>query len=79
MGLADSLNSLQPSTRNSRYCAYKLLLDSLNKEDLKALEEAQKKGFAMHILITALRAEGHKTSRESMTSHYSGKCRCPKS
>jgi hypothetical protein len=78
MGLADAINSLSPSSRNSKFCAYQTLLNSLNKEDIKALDDAREKGYATHIIITALRAEGHKISRESMNLHYIGKCRCPK-
>ena len=52
--------------------------DSLTPDNQKALDDAWKKGYSVNVVITALRAEGIKTSSDSVRAHRNGTCKCPK-
>jgi hypothetical protein len=79
MGLADKFEEIY-SQRNkpSDYCAYQAMHDSLSPDNQKALDDAWKKGYSVNVVITALRAEGIKTSADSVRAHKNGICKCPK-
>lgn len=80
MGLADSLKKLGETRirQSNEICAYQLLLNSMTKDDQKALEMAWEKGYPVAEVITILRREGHKTSSTSVNAHRKGICKCPK-
>ena len=77
MALADQLKSMD-RTRKENYCAYKVMYDSLNPTDRKALAEAWAKGYSANVVLMALRAEGIKSSNEAIRRHRIGACPCPK-
>ena len=60
-------------------CPYEALYSSLSKEDQKALDDAWAKKYSINIILSALRADGHKSSNESLRAHKNGTCVCPKS
>jgi hypothetical protein len=62
----------------SNQCAYKLLFDSLSKEDQKTLDEAWEKNYPVNLIVQALRSEGHKCSSDTIRLHRNGSCRCSK-
>lgn len=62
----------------SKYCAYKMVLDSMPEKDIKSLEAAWERGLSANIIVKALRAEGYKTTPESIRHHRKGMCKCPK-
>ena len=80
MSLGDKLDELNKlGTRKfSKFCSYQEMLNSLDDKDVKALDDAWAKNYPAHLIIKALRAEGHKTSNDSIRAHRSGTCRCPK-
>jgi hypothetical protein len=75
MALAKKLQEIGES-RNKMYCAYKKMYDSLTPEDQKALDEAWAKKYSANEIMMALRAEGIKTSNESIRRHRIGACDC---
>ena len=77
MALADKLASMD-NTLKSDYCAYRIMYDSLSPADRKALDEAWAKGYSANVILMALRAEGIKSSNESIRRHKIGACKCPK-
>lgn len=78
MSLADRLEEINDLVHSSK-CAYVLLLESMKKEDRKALEDAWEKGISQRVILRALRTEGYKTSNEAIVNHRTGNCKCPKS
>lgn len=79
MALADRLNDLQNvKTRKTQACPYMLMYDSLTPENQKALDDAWAKGFSANLVLSALRAEGIKSSNEAIRLHFKGLCKCPK-
>jgi hypothetical protein len=54
------------------------MYDSLTPENQKALDEAWAKGFSANLILSALRAEGIKSSNEAIRLHFKGLCKCPK-
>ena len=76
MGIADKLKEL--SIRDNTYCTYQNMYMSLKADDRKALDEAWEKGVPMSAVLSVLRTEGIKTSNESIRSHRTGVCKCPK-
>lgn len=78
MVLADRLDEMAQRTRKSSGCAYRALYDRLSKEDQKALDKAWEKKIPLSLIVKALRAEGHKTSQDSLRAHSKGECRCQK-
>jgi hypothetical protein len=80
MSLEQKLTELaQTSTRKyTVFCAYQTLYMSLPDKDKKALDSAWEKNLPMNLIVRALRAEGHKTSSDTVRAHNSGTCRCPK-
>ncbi len=80
MSLSDRLKDLNRTKKpNSIYCAYIVMYESLIPTDQKALDEAWAHGHSVHTVLAALRAEGIKTSNESIRAHRKGFCKCPKS
>lgn len=59
-------------------CAYQALYDSLPKEDQKALDDAWAKNYPVNLIVQALRSEGRKCSADTIRTHRTGTCRCPK-
>jgi tRNA A37 N6-isopentenylltransferase MiaA len=53
--------------------------DEMTEEDRTALLAAWEKGISQRIILRALRAEGYRTSNESIANHKSGNCKCQKS
>ena len=79
MGLADRIaESASKKVKPDTYCAYQSMYDSLTSENKKALDDAWAKGYSCNIVLMALRAEGIKSSNESIRAHRNGMCRCPK-
>jgi hypothetical protein len=81
MALADKISEQVLARKKIRvgYCAYQTLYDSLSKEDQKAIDDAWEKGYSINIILSALRADGHKSSNESLRAHKNGTCKCQKS
>jgi hypothetical protein len=81
MSLADKINEQVASRKKTRigYCAYLSLYESLSKDDQKAIDDAWAKGYSINIILSALRADGHKSSNESLRAHKNGTCKCQKS
>lgn len=77
MTLADKLKELEPESKEN-YCAYQAMYDSLKPEDKKALDAAWAKGYSANVVLSALRAEGIKSSNEAIRRHRQGACKCPK-
>jgi hypothetical protein len=81
MALADKINEQVSARKKIRigYCAYQSLYDSLSTDDQKAIDDAWAKGYSINIILSALRADGHKSSNESLRAHKNGTCKCQKS
>ena len=62
----------------SKFCAYQMIVNNMSEKDKKALDDAWSKGFSANIIVKALRAEGYKTTPESIRLHRRGMCKCPK-
>lgn len=54
------------------------MIDSMEPKEKEALENAWAAGYSQRIILRALRAEGYKTSNESIANHKSGNCKCVK-
>lgn len=79
MSLADRIEESASKRRQpDTYCAYQTMYNGLTDENKKALDDAWAKGYSGNIIIMALRAEGIKSSNESIRAHRNGMCRCPK-
>lgn len=78
MALSETLDSFANRPRVSKDCPWRLLYQSLSKEDQKALDKAFEKGIPSSLIVKALRQEGHKTSSDSLRAHLRGECKCPK-
>lgn len=78
MALSETLDNFANRPRASKDCPWKLLYESLSKEDQKALDKAFQKGIPTSLIVKALRQEGHKTSSDSLRAHLRGDCKCPK-
>jgi hypothetical protein len=74
MALVKQLQKIAES--RNKYCAYKKMYDSLTPEDQKALDEAWAKKYSANEILMALRAEGIKSSNESIRQHRIGACDC---
>jgi hypothetical protein len=80
MGLADRFQANEYQLRRvSNFCAYVIMYNSLSPQDQKALDEAWEKGYSNNTVLQALRAEGVKSSNESIRAHRNGLCKCLKS
>jgi hypothetical protein len=77
MALADKLASMDRTLKQD-FCAYQEMYESLSTADRKALDEAWVKGYSANVILMALRAEGIKSSNESIRRHRIGACKCPK-
>jgi hypothetical protein len=64
--------------RGSEYCAYQEMYMKLSKEDQKSLDNAWAKNYPTNLVVQALRADGHKSSSDTIRIHRNGTCRCPK-
>ena len=81
MSLEDKLIEMakaNTSRRNSIYCAYQELYNSLDDKDKKSLDAAWAKNYPVNLVVKAIRADGHKTSSDAVRAHKIGTCRCPK-
>jgi len=78
MALSDRITEINSMTHAAK-CTYQILLDEMAEEDRTALLAAWEKGISQRIILRALRAEGYKTSNESIANHKSGNCKCRKS
>ena len=79
MSLADRLTeSASKRQKPDNYCAYQTMYEGLTADNRKALDEAWAKGYSANIVLMALRAEGIKSSHESIRAHKNGMCKCPK-
>lgn len=80
MPLEKVINELKKNyRRDTGYCAYQNLYNTLSKEDQKALNDAWTKKLPMSLIVRALRQDGYKTSMDSVRAHLKGLCKCPKS
>jgi hypothetical protein len=78
MALEDRLKNMADTRiRPDTYCAYQVMYDALNSLDKEALDNAWAKGYSQNIVLLALRAEGIKSSNESIRAHRNGLCKCP--
>lgn len=77
MALADKLKEIDSITHQKK-CNYQIMIDSMEPKEKEALENAWAAGYSQRIILRALRAEGYKTSNESIANHKSGNCKCVK-
>lgn len=59
-------------------CRYMQTVNSMPVEDQKTLADMWANGLSQRTVLRLLRAEGYKTSNESIMAHKTGTCRCPK-
>ena len=78
MALSDRIIEINSIT-NAAKCTYQTMIDEMEEADRTALFAAWEKGISQRIILRALRAEGYKTSNESIANHKSGNCKCRKS
>ena len=79
MALADKLEEMYANRRRpSKFCAYISMYNNLSPENKKALDDAWAKGIPTNVIVAAIRAEGIKTSSDSVRNHKNGICKCPK-
>lgn len=78
MALADGFKDIAERRKKTLSCAYQTMYESLSATDQKALDEAWAKGFSRNEVLMVLRAEGIKSSNESIRKHKIGTCPCPK-
>lgn len=74
MSLEDKLAQIVPV----KICAYQRMVDSMPEADRAALNKAWDSGTAQEIIYRALKAEGYKTSKDTIVAHKLGRCCCPK-
>jgi len=77
MGLFEKLQEANELVKPR--CAYQAMVDGMNEADRNALQDAWDKGFSQRVVLRALRADGFKTSNESIMAHRTGQCKCPRS
>lgn len=77
MTLSERINEINELTHGIK-CAYQLFLDEMKEADRLALISAFENGVSQRVILRALRAEGYKTSNESINNHKSGNCKCQK-
>ena len=75
MGLEETLAAL---AGKSPFCAWQQILNAMPDKDKKAVDDAVKRGVPIQFIVNALRKEGYKTSKDSYTLHYKGRCKCAK-
>jgi len=75
MDLEAAIAKNQPE-RIKDICVVKLLLERLDDQNKKALQNALDKNIPNHIICKALRAEKLKMSEESLRLHKAGACKC---
>ena len=74
MSLKEMLDSY--NLKNFEICAFARILEELPEEDQKALQKALDNNFPGSVLVKFLRAEGYKTSKDSIYNHIHGECKC---
>lgn len=80
MGLASKLNALtETSAVKHDTCSVGLLLFELTEDDRKALQSALTSPASTRSIYDALRTEGFRIDRQSLTLHRKGFCRCKES
>lgn len=77
MALAKKLQEINASRPNV-VCYYMKMYNALSPEDQKALDEAWAAKYSANEVLMALRAEGIKSSNESIRRHRIGACGCQK-
>jgi hypothetical protein len=75
MALAKKLQEIGES-RNTVSCHYMKMYNSLSPEDQKALDAAWAANYSANEVLMALRAEGIKSSNETIRRHRIGACGC---
>ena len=79
MPLGKTLETLVAKQKQlSPYCTYQTLYNSLSDEDKKSLDAAWEIRLPISIIMRALRQEGYKIGKETITAHSKGQCKCPK-
>lgn len=76
MGLANKLSNLHEFTYKTKKCPLGLLIDDLSEEDKQALTSALESKASNRGITEALRSEGFKIDRQTITLHRKGFCRC---
>lgn len=80
MGLANRLNEIATASEQKNVaCSLGQLKSELSKEDAEALDSALNSPASTRSIHEALRAEGFKIDRASVTLHRKGFCRCKES
>ena len=74
MSLEDRLTQIVPV----KTCSYQRMLDAMPEADRAALIKAWENGTAQEVIYRALKAEGYKTSKDTIVAHKLGRCCCPK-
>lgn len=79
MPLGKTLETLMAKQRfASPYCSYQTLYNTLSDSDKKALDNAWAMKLPVSVILRAIKQEGHKLGKESITAHSKGQCKCPK-
>lgn len=76
MGLADKLTALAARVDVSPVCTVGVILASLEEEDSKALQSALTSQASTRGIHEALKSEGFKIDRQTVSLHRKGFCRC---
>lgn len=76
MGLANKLSNLNEFTFKTNKCSLGVLIDDLPEEDRRALANALESKASNRGIHEALRSEGFKIDRQTITLHRKGFCRC---
>lgn len=77
MSLAKQLSTISTNAnQKSSNCPIGVILDGLDDEDRKALESALASSASTRSIHNVLRAEGLRVTRDTVTFHRKGFCRC---
>ena len=60
----------------SNTCSVKRLIEDLSTEDKKAFNDAIQSGIPLATMVRALRTEGYKLSRDTLSAHIKQQCKC---
>lgn len=74
MALDESLTKYVKSTVG--LCPFANSIKNINKDDLKALNKAFDDGVSTLAIVYALRDEGFKVSKDTLSAHRKKACRC---
>lgn len=61
-----------------KICAFQRMVEAMPEADRVALDKARENGIAQEVIYRALKAEGYKTSKDTIVAHKLGRCCCPK-